>query len=312
MPGDFHRHALRHACADHVSPGIFHYCAFVDPSGGQADSFTLAIAHYEKTVVGCREIVIVDAVREKFAPFSPEVVVEEFAAVLKQYHIGEVCGDRYAGEWPREQFEKRGVTYRPSELSRSELYTELLPLLTSQRVELPVNQRLKAQFVSLERKTGRAADVIDHPPGGHDDLANCVAGVVGGVARNMSGAHGLIEFYKGLASGELRDPLAPPSLQERLAQRRAEVERQCVDPLAKYNQPPQANQTFIPRTRECSCGGTMQNEAADHMMYTCGKCGARVQINTDFAPAVFDRKNIAAQTDSRWQRGIKSFGRFTR
>jgi len=31
----------------------------------------------------------------------------------------------------------------------------------------------------LERRTGRSGrDLIDHPPGGHDDLANAVAGLV--------------------------------------------------------------------------------------------------------------------------------------
>jgi hypothetical protein len=31
-------------------------------------------------------------------------VVEQFAAILKLYRIYKVTGDRYAGEWPREQF----------------------------------------------------------------------------------------------------------------------------------------------------------------------------------------------------------------
>ena len=38
--------------------------------------------------------------------------------------------------------------------------------------------RLAAQLCSLERRTARGGkDSIDHPPGGHDDLANAVAGV---------------------------------------------------------------------------------------------------------------------------------------
>ena len=42
-------------------------------------------------------------------------MVEEFATLIKQYRLNRVFGDRYAGEWPREQFEKRGVRYEPSE-----------------------------------------------------------------------------------------------------------------------------------------------------------------------------------------------------
>jgi hypothetical protein len=68
------------------------YVAFVDPSGGSADSMTLAIAHRD----GDRAIV--DAVRECRPPFSPDDTVLEFCALLKSYGISEVHGDRYAGE----------------------------------------------------------------------------------------------------------------------------------------------------------------------------------------------------------------------
>jgi hypothetical protein len=42
-----------------------------------------------------------------------------------------VQGDRYAGEWPPEQFSRNGIAYEPSELTKSEIYGELLPLLNS-------------------------------------------------------------------------------------------------------------------------------------------------------------------------------------
>jgi hypothetical protein len=46
-------------------------------------------------------------------------------------------------------------------------------------VELLDNKQLQSELVSLERRTSRAGkDSIDHPPGGHDDLANAVAGAV--------------------------------------------------------------------------------------------------------------------------------------
>jgi len=52
--------------------------------------------------------------------------------------------------------------------------------VNSRRLDLPDNDRLVAQLCSLERRTARAGrDSIDHPPGQHDDLANCVAGAVG-------------------------------------------------------------------------------------------------------------------------------------
>ena len=43
---------------------------------------------------------------------------------------------------------------------------------------LPRNDRLVRQLTSLERTTARGSgrDNIDHPPGQHDDVSNCVAG----------------------------------------------------------------------------------------------------------------------------------------
>ena len=151
----------------------FNYTAFVDPSGGSVDSMTLAIAHHENGKA------VLDLVREKRPPFSPEAVVQEFAEVLRAYQVTTVTGDRYAGEWPREQFRKAGIEYLPSEKAKSELYLELLPAVNSGQVDLLDNPRLLSQLRSLERKTSRIGrDVVDHGPGAHDDLANAVAGAL--------------------------------------------------------------------------------------------------------------------------------------
>ncbi|MEI9422213.1 hypothetical protein O7A70_13670 [Mesorhizobium sp. Cs1299R1N1] len=148
------------------------YFAFVDPSGGSNDSMTLAIGHKE----GRR--VVLDAYRERKPPFSPEAVVVDFVATLKSYGISSVRGDRYAGEWPREQFRKLGITYQLAEKSRSDLYRDLLPALNSQTIDLLDVDKLVNQIVGLERRVARGGkESIDHSPGGHDDIANAVAGV---------------------------------------------------------------------------------------------------------------------------------------
>ena len=151
------------------------YFAFVDPSGGSADAMTLAIAHRDRPT----NRVVLDAVRERRPPFSPEDVVQEFAELLKSYRCARVTGDRYAGEWPRERFRAHGIAYDPAEKPKSDIYRDLLPLLNSGRVELLDHARLTAQLCSLERRTARGGrDSIDHGPGGHDDVANAVAGAV--------------------------------------------------------------------------------------------------------------------------------------
>lgn len=157
------------------------YVAFVDPSGGSSDSMTMAIGH--------REIdqTIVDVVREIAAPFDPESATEEFANLLKSYHISNVTGDRYAGEWPRQAFEKRGITYHLSSAPKSALYVDMLPKLNSKTIRIPDNPRLINQIAALERRTARGGkDSIDHPPGAHDDLANVVAGVASCIVNRHS------------------------------------------------------------------------------------------------------------------------------
>jgi hypothetical protein len=154
------------------------YFAFADPSGGSADSMTIAVGHREG------DVVVIDALRERRPPFSPEDVVAEFSSLLGSYRVGRITGDRYAGEWPRERFRQRGVAYEPAAKPKSDLYRDLLPLVNSRRLDLLDDPRLLAQLVGLERRTARGGrDSIDHAPGGHDDLANAVAGLAAAARR---------------------------------------------------------------------------------------------------------------------------------
>jgi len=150
----------------------FGYVGFCDPSGGSADSMTLAIAHKEG------ETVVLDVTREIRPPFSSEAATAEFAEVLKQYRLSTVTGDRYAGEWVRDAFRRHGIFYKHSERAKSAIYLDFLPILNSRGVDLLDDPRLVRQLTSLERRLGRGSgrDIIDHPAGYHDDLANAVAG----------------------------------------------------------------------------------------------------------------------------------------
>jgi hypothetical protein len=53
-----------------------------------------------------------------------------------------------------------------------------LALLNSKRVALLDHSKLVNQLLGLERRTARSGkESIDHAPGGHDDLADAVAGL---------------------------------------------------------------------------------------------------------------------------------------
>jgi hypothetical protein len=167
------------------------YAAFCDPSGGSSDSMTLAIAHLEAN----RETVVVDCLREIRAPFSPEAAVADFAQVLKSFGLTRCIGDKYASQWPVEQFSRFGISYEASAEPKSVLYGSLLAAINSKRVDLLDSPRLVGQLVGLERRTARGGkDSIDHAPGGHDDVANACAGVVATIlARGSYNIRGFID-----------------------------------------------------------------------------------------------------------------------
>jgi hypothetical protein len=179
------------------------YVGFVDPSGGVADSMTLAIAHQEG------DKAVLDLLREVQPPFSPQAVVQEFASSLKRYGVSAITGDKYAGEWPREQFRNFGVSYEQSARPKSDLYRDLLAMLNSGQVELLNSPRLLLQLQSLERRTSRAGrDSIDHPPSGKDDLANVAAGALlaCNAARSRTVHVGVFTPGGGRVSWQTNDP----------------------------------------------------------------------------------------------------------
>jgi hypothetical protein len=155
------------------TPGVV-YLAFCDPSGGVSDAMTLAIAHLDHNA-----ICVLDAVLEVRPPFDPAAAVNECVALCRRYGVVTVTSDKYAGEWPVARFREHGVELVQSARPKSAIYQDLLPLLNERRVELLDLPRLSAQLTGLERRTARSGkDSIDHVPGGHDDVANAVAGAL--------------------------------------------------------------------------------------------------------------------------------------
>jgi hypothetical protein len=158
----------------------FFYRGFVDSSGGRADAFTLAIGRRQD------DRHIVDLVKAWEPPFDPGVVVEEIAEVCKAYRISQLTGDKYAGEWVASAFQKVGLSYQTSPLTKSDLYLNLEPQVNTRRIELPDDEKLISELRSLERRRGRSGrDIVDHPPmkSARDDRANAVAGVSWLLAR---------------------------------------------------------------------------------------------------------------------------------
>jgi hypothetical protein len=150
------------------------YVGFVDPSGGEHDAMVLAIAHQQSG-----GIVVLDRIEAVKPPFQPEEVTQRLADILSSYGLSEVTGDRYGAQWVSSMFRKFGISYRASDLDKSAIYIESLPLFTQRIVELLDVPKLAGELRRLERRPRSGGrDLVDHPRGSHDDLANACAGAL--------------------------------------------------------------------------------------------------------------------------------------
>ena len=75
--------------------------------------------------------------------------------------------------------EMPGIVYERSELAKSGIYLECLPLFARQVVAIPEQATLTRELRLLEPRTSRAAkDIFDHGRTGSDDYANSLCGLL--------------------------------------------------------------------------------------------------------------------------------------
>ncbi len=173
------------------------YVAFTDPSGGSVDAWALAIAHAEG------DVAVLDLLRARRPPFSPSDVVAEYAQLLRRYGVSSVTGDHYGGAFPIELFAKFGITYIPSERTKSDIYQEALPVVNAGRCALLDDPTLRTQLVGLERRTARGGkSSIDHAPGGRDDVANAALGALILVGSGAFPGWGIFEWVRRRAAAQ--------------------------------------------------------------------------------------------------------------
>jgi hypothetical protein len=195
-----------------VDQGIFarppvegvQYYAFTDAASGVegGDSFTAAVSHRDSDGRA-----ILDCLIEIVPPFDPAQATKTICATLKGFQIFKVVGDRYSANWVASEFSRNSISYEASELDRSAVYANFLPLLTSGRTRILDSKRLVGQLCNLERKTTPGGkDRIDHPAGLHDDVSNAACG-----ALVLAGDWGTYDgSYDWVRSPEDAPPPGPP------------------------------------------------------------------------------------------------------
>jgi hypothetical protein len=161
--------------------GYTTYKAFTDAAGGAGnDSYTMSIGHKHG------QNFVIDVVRGTAGKFDPQEVTRGYAALLNEYRIGRVTGDAYGGQWVAGVWRACGINYVPSELPKSQIYLEALPLFTRGLVRLPNHPRLVRELRLLERHTHRSGrDSVDHGRVGHDDHANATCGVLRELSNHL-------------------------------------------------------------------------------------------------------------------------------
>ena len=123
------------------------YEAFADASAGRHDAFTICIGHYEE------DQFIADVIWGRHPPFDPAAVARDYAALAKSYRCGSITHDHFAGDWVVSAFSDAGISSRPSELPKSGLYLEGLPLFMRGLVSMPDIPKLVRELRLLERRT---------------------------------------------------------------------------------------------------------------------------------------------------------------
>jgi hypothetical protein len=213
-----------------LPPGSTGYWrAYTDSAGGTGnDAYTISIGHKERH--HDRESFVIDVVRGTQGKFDPVAVTKAYAALCKEYRCSTVTGDNYAAQWVAGAWSKTGIAYVKSELPKSQIYLECIPLFTRGMVRLPDHPKLLRELRLLERQCHRGGkESVDHPRGGHDDFANAVCGVLRGLSNRL----GYDRDYRAWQPGFVDDDAGPAQ-----------------------QQPPQANQNALNYVRAfCAANG---------------------------------------------------------
>jgi hypothetical protein len=208
ISGFIDRDLLLAAVDDGVTerPPSGNHLAFADAASGlnetsDGDSFTVAIGHAADDGT-----VTIDLAREWKPPFSASDVTAEVAVILKMYGVDTLTTDGFSSGFVRSELARHGIAHRVSELSKSELYLNALPMLTSRKVRLLDIKRLVDQFAALERRPGtNGRDRVDAR--GHEDLANAAAGVIGLLSAGRTIDPGILTFYQRASEAATQQPV---------------------------------------------------------------------------------------------------------
>jgi hypothetical protein len=133
----------------------------------------LAISHKDES-----SRLVLDKLEIVEPPFDFFAAVERFAELMNGYRTRVATGDNYLAQISPQAFALHGITYQPSELSKSQIFAQILPLFSADMIQLLDVKSLHGEFRRLERRprSGSIGDMIEVPRHGFDDQCNAASG----------------------------------------------------------------------------------------------------------------------------------------
>ena len=147
----------------------------IDQSERRGDAFVFVTGHQEDDGTA-----VIDCVRSwsatDNATVNLETTVQEIVNIGSRYGENPLfIGDQSSQGWVAEAFQRAGASFIKSEINTSDCYLAAEPFFAQGRVRLPDNPALVRELKLLERHSLPGGRVrVDHPRGGHDDLAAAV------------------------------------------------------------------------------------------------------------------------------------------
>lgn len=161
------------------------YSLTIDAAFGERDRFAICVAHSEKDQ-NEKQKIIVDLV--ELIEATPNADVHDTAIfrleeLCKQYDIFEIIADQYQIDAFGKTLESRGLNVRLEAWTAQRhrlCYGRLQSVVKQKIISLPRNDDLIHEITSVSCKflPSSGQYTIQHPIGGHDDLADVVAQVV--------------------------------------------------------------------------------------------------------------------------------------
>jgi hypothetical protein len=105
-----------------------------------------------------------------------EVMETMVLPLFQQYGVRRAKADKHAEGFVKDLAQRAGVTIEADAPTKSDIYREMMPWMTSGKCRLPPLDRLVNQIFGLERTRG--GERIDHQRGGRDDLVNAAFGAM--------------------------------------------------------------------------------------------------------------------------------------